>query len=108
LSNIYNACSSRCRVIIKSILYLFVGNGTPTAVTERRKVVISTIGLLAGYWWKASIDGIAMASEFADSNFTNATHFHYIFARVFVVCYWKCCIAYHAFSKINVGFGPLE
>ncbi|XP_062155705.1 peptidyl-prolyl cis-trans isomerase FKBP19, chloroplastic [Alnus glutinosa] len=42
------------------------GNGTPTAVTERRKVVISTIGLLAGYWWKASIDGIAMASEFAD------------------------------------------
>ncbi|KAE8023795.1 hypothetical protein FH972_009456 [Carpinus fangiana] len=45
------------------------GNGNPTAygeVTERRKVVLSTIGILAGCWWNASIDGIAMASEFAD------------------------------------------
>jgi hypothetical protein len=102
---------SRCRVIIKPILYPFAGNGNRTAyreVTERRKVVLSTIGILAGYWWNASIDGIAMASEFADSNFPNAAHFHYIFASVFVVYYWKCCIAYHAFSKINVGFGLME
>ncbi|KAB1202440.1 Peptidyl-prolyl cis-trans isomerase FKBP19, chloroplastic [Morella rubra] len=41
----------------------------PTAygqVTERRRIVISSIGVLAGYLWNSSMDGIAMASEFTD------------------------------------------
>ncbi|XP_042980265.1 peptidyl-prolyl cis-trans isomerase FKBP19, chloroplastic isoform X4 [Carya illinoinensis] len=43
--------------------------GNPAAhgqVIERRGVVISAIGILAGYWWDAAIDGMAMASEFTD------------------------------------------
>ncbi|KAF5449206.1 hypothetical protein F2P56_029684 [Juglans regia] len=43
--------------------------GNPAAhgqVIERRGVLISAIGILAGYWWDAAIDGMAMASEFTD------------------------------------------
>lgn len=55
---------------LNSVLF-FIGKGDPTAygqVTERRRVVISSIGVLAGYLWNSSMDGIAMASEFTDSN----------------------------------------
>lgn len=56
-----------------------MGKGNPAAheqVIERRGVVISAIGILAGCWWDAAIDGMAMASEFTDSN-SLFTLFHY-------------------------------
>ncbi|KAF2288412.1 hypothetical protein GH714_007278 [Hevea brasiliensis] len=35
----------------------------------RREVVILSVGLVSGALWNASIDGVALASEFADSKF---------------------------------------
>lgn len=36
---------------------------------ERRRVLISSVGLLAGTLLNASMDGVAAAAEFADSAF---------------------------------------
>uniref|UniRef100_A0A7N2L985 peptidylprolyl isomerase n=1 Tax=Quercus lobata TaxID=97700 RepID=A0A7N2L985_QUELO len=46
------------------------GDPDPTAygkVVERRKVLISSVGMLAaGFWWNASMDGVSVAAEYAD------------------------------------------
>lgn len=61
--------------------------GDPTAygkVVERRKVLVSSVGIVAGFWWNASMDGVSVAAEFADSNLHTSltmTFIHYICAR---------------------------
>lgn len=56
-----------CRPITPQSHSFFVKSlcGNP-AVVERRKVLISSVGILVGFWWNASMEGVAMASEFAD------------------------------------------
>uniref|UniRef100_A0A7N2KMX2 Uncharacterized protein n=1 Tax=Quercus lobata TaxID=97700 RepID=A0A7N2KMX2_QUELO len=47
------------------------GDPDPTAygkVVERRKVLISSVGMLAaGFWSNASINGVSVAAEYADN-----------------------------------------
>ena len=83
------------------IITLFLnlkGDRDPTAygkVVERRKVLISSVGMLvAGFWWNASMDGVSVAAEFADSNLHTSltmTLIYYICARehCFFFGYWK-------------------
>lgn len=53
--------------------FLCIGGDTTAGclkvVFDRRAVVFSSFGLLAGALLKVADDGVAVASEFADSNF---------------------------------------
>lgn len=52
--------------------FVFLGEISHTSnrqVVERRRVLISSIGLLAVALFNASKDGVVLAAEFADSNF---------------------------------------
>ncbi|XP_075657394.1 peptidyl-prolyl cis-trans isomerase FKBP19, chloroplastic isoform X2 [Castanea sativa] len=44
------------------------GDPTPYGkVVERRKVLVSSVGILvAGFWWNASMEGVSVAAEFTD------------------------------------------
>lgn len=44
----------------------FIGGGG----ISRREALMSSFGLLSGALWVDSQDGLALASEFADSNFS--------------------------------------
>ena len=92
------------------IITLFLnlkGDRDPTAygkVVERRKVLISSVGMLvAGFWWNASMDGVSVAAEYADSNFTyltnNDLHSLYLYTRALFFCYWKILKANRGFIK---------
>ena len=48
-------------------------------VFDRRGVVFSSFGLLAGVLLNVADDGLAVASEFADSNFLYSYHFFLLF-----------------------------
>ena len=101
------------------IITLFLnlkGDRDPTAygkVVERRKVLISSVGMLvAGFWWNASVDGVSVAAEFADSNLHTSltmTFIHYICAREH--CFFFFWLLENSVSKswfhqkINVKFG---
>lgn len=45
------------------------GNVVDNRPTERRRILIASVGLLAGALMNTSIDGVAAAAEFADSNY---------------------------------------
>lgn len=54
----------------------YIGDSTEGCfklVFDRRAVVFSSFGLLAGAFLKNADDGLAVASEFADSNFLHST-----------------------------------